>query len=150
MVVDLTRETVEAFCSSFPPPEFYVSIVAAREAVSRRHQFNIIHPASGLKIDVIVPKGTDFDRERFRRVRRLSPSADYVASFASPEDVIIKKMESYREGESEKHLRDIAGILAISGAQLDLAYIARWSGLRGVSEIWSRVREAAGPGLGSA
>jgi hypothetical protein len=37
--------------------------------------------------------------------------------------VILKKMAFYRDGGSEKHLRDIAGILKVSSDDIDLAYI---------------------------
>lgn len=43
---------------------------------------------------------------------------------ASPEDVIIKKLEYYREGASEKHIRDIQGIL--SQTTIDEAYLRGW------------------------
>ncbi|RPJ03448.1 MAG: hypothetical protein EHM31_00745 [Candidatus Aminicenantes bacterium] len=39
----------------------------------------------------------------------------------TPEDVILKKMVFYRDGGSDKHLRDIAGILKISSDAIDLA-----------------------------
>lgn len=77
------------------------------------------------------------------RTRRLRPGKDYEVTFASPEDVILKKMEYYREGGSDKHLRDIAGILKISGAQIDRAYIEDWASRLGVSEIWRQVSDAA-------
>jgi hypothetical protein len=38
--------------------------------------------------------------------------------------VILRKLEYYREGWSEKHLRDIAGILDVSGAPLNAAWLA--------------------------
>ena len=48
-------------------------------------------------------------------------------------------MEAYREGGSEKHLRDIAGVLKISGDHLDRDYIAEWADRMGTSEIWQEV-----------
>ena len=33
--------------------------------------------------------------------------------------MILRKLEYYREGQSEKHLTDIAGILSISPDQID-------------------------------
>jgi len=114
---------------------------AARTAVQRKTQFNIIHPASGLKIDVIVGKANAFDENRFRRVRRLKPFEDTEADFASPEDVILKKMEFYREGRSDKHIRDIAGILKISGDALDREYIDIWAAKLGLREIWRLIQK---------
>ncbi len=146
VVVDLPAGRIPDFCAAFQSPDFYLAEERVRQAVGRRGQFNIIHPASGLKIDVMVPAETPFNRSRFSRAKRLSPSPDYDAVFTSPEDVILKKMEYYREGNSDKHLRDIAGILKISGERLDLSYIDEWAERLGLSDIWIDVRAAAGPG----
>ncbi len=107
-------------------------------------QFNIIHSASGLKVDIIIKQNTPFDSSRFRRSRRIYPAESYQANFASPEDVIIKKMEYYKEGGSEKHLRDIAGILKISGEMVDKDYIAEWSRQLGLTEIWDAIQRRIG------
>jgi len=139
IVVDLPLEQIEAFCRAFPSSEFYVSEEAAREAVAGCGQFNIIHPTSGLKVDVIIPSDTPFNRSRFARGTRVRPDEDYDACFASVEDVIIKKMEYYREGGSEKHLRDITGVLRISGDRVDGAYIADWASQLGLTAIWQTI-----------
>ncbi len=57
----------------------------------------------------------------------------------NPEDVIIKKMDFYKQGSSEKHLRDITGILKISGDAVDKAYIAEWAKSLGLTEIWNAI-----------
>lgn len=46
------------------------------------------------------------------------------AYFARPEDVILYKLLYYRRGESALHLRDVLGILTVSGPELDEEYIA--------------------------
>ena len=139
VVVALKAAQLPHFLSFFPAPEFYVSSDAAAEAVRREKQFNIIHPASGWKIDIIVKKADEFDRSRFGRRRIIPVFPDRSASVASPEDIIIKKMEYYREGGSEKHLRDISGILRVSGDGLDFPYIDRWAARKGLTEIWQAV-----------
>jgi hypothetical protein len=48
-------------------------------------------------------------------------------------------MEYYKEGGSEKHLRDIAGILKISGQMVDREYIVGWAGHLGLTEIWDAI-----------
>ena len=55
---------------------------------------------------------------------------------APPEYVIVRKLEYYREGGSEKHLRDIRSMLAISGEQLDRAAMTEWIQRRGVQSEW--------------
>ncbi len=139
IVVDLPANKVIEFCGTFPPGRFYVSPEAAHDAVNRNSQFNIIEPATGLKADIIVPIQDDFNRSRFARIRRLNLASGRDAWFASAEDVIIKKMLFYREGSSEKHLRDIVGVLRVCGENLDRAYIARWAGVLAVGDVWIKV-----------
>ena len=88
VVVDLRETHVKGIVAGFPPGEFYISEEMVRQAIRDRSQFNVIHPASGLKVDMIVPSTTDFDRSRFKRVRKIRPSERYEANFAALEDVI--------------------------------------------------------------
>lgn len=89
----------------------------------------------------MVRKDTPFDRSRFARARLLRPAESYTAAFASAEDVIIKKMEYYREGGSEKHLRDITGMLKVSGGEIDEAYILEWPGRLELRAIWELIQQ---------
>lgn len=142
IVLDLPPGRIAELCAAFPAEEFYVSEEAARQAVARRRQFNVIHPASGLKLDLMIPAESAFNRSRFSRIRRLRPAPDYDAAFASVEDVILKKMEYYREGGSDKHLRDIAGVLKISGGEIDRAYVEDWAARLGLEEIWEGISKS--------
>jgi hypothetical protein len=60
-------------------------------------------------------------------------------TFASPEDVIIKKLAFYQEGRSEKHLLDIRSVLAVMGDEIDRSYIMRWVVKLGLTAEWSAV-----------
>lgn len=139
IVIDLPPGKISAFCAAFPSEDFYLSEESARKAVARRGQFNVIHPRSGLKVDFIVSGDTPLDRSRFLRVRRLSPGPDFQVSFSSPEDVILKKMEFFQEGHSEKHLRDIAGVIKISGDQIDRSYLEEWVAKLDLEDVWLQV-----------
>jgi len=141
IVAGIADEHIPGLSAAFPAAEYYFHAEAVREAIRRPGQFNIIHPASGLKIDVIIRRDTPFDRSRFGRTRRIHPAETFEADFAAPEDVIIKKMEYYREGGSEKHLRDITGILLTSGADVDRVYIAEWARRLGLTEIWEAIEK---------
>jgi hypothetical protein len=83
LVVDLPANRISDFCADFPADDFYVSEESVQRAFSRKGQFNVIHPASGLKVDVMVPTEDSFNQSRFARVRRLRPASDYNAMFAS-------------------------------------------------------------------
>jgi hypothetical protein len=141
IVAQITEADIPGLLSAFPETEFYISEDAVRDAVQHRNQFNIIHPSSGLKVDVVIQKDSEFDRSRFSRTHIIRPVATYEAAFASPEDVIVKKMEYFMEGGSEKHLRDIASMLRISGDDLDMTYIEKWANTLGLVPVWSAIKE---------
>lgn len=148
IVVALTEPAIPAFCAAFPEPEFYLSDDAVRDAVRRCSMFNAIHTESVYKIDFMVANDSGLNECRFDRRRRLTTKQGFSTYFASPEDVIVSKLLFYGEGRSDKHLRDIAGILRIQADRLDRAYIDRWASRLGVAEIWEAVqtRERAAPG----
>jgi hypothetical protein len=140
LVAGIEQKHISGLLVAFPPASFYLSEEAIRAAITHQTQFNIIHPASGLKVDVMVRKETQFDRSRFARGRMLRPAENYQALFASAEDVIIKKMEYYQQGGSDKHLRDITGMLKISGSEIDHAYIVQWADRLGLRSIWDMIQ----------
>lgn len=139
IVVQLPVDRVAELCNAFPAEEFYVSEETAHRAIERGGQFNVVHPRSGLKVDLVVSRQTPFDQSRFARAIRVEPGSGFEASFATAEDVILKKMEYYREGGADKHLRDIAGVLRVSGDRIDRSYIHRWAEELGVDEIWTAI-----------
>jgi hypothetical protein len=138
IVADLAMEQAEAFVARFPEQDFYVSDAAVRQAIAVRTQFNIIHPESGLKLDVMIPVIGEHSADELKRRIRAELS-EGPAFFAAPEDVIIKKLEFYREGGSDKHLRDIAGMLRVSGSRIDRGYIEAWVRKRDVDDIWQAI-----------
>lgn len=146
VVADLPSERIGDFCAALPSDEFYVDEERVRSAVASRSQFNVIHPRSGLKVDVMIPERSDFESSRFARRRRERPAPDYTAAFASPEDAILKKLEFFEKGGSDKHLRDILGVLDISGDEIDRDYIRAWAERLGVLELWETVLSRLGEG----
>ena len=139
IVAAIEERHIPGLLTAFPEHEFYISAEMIAEAIRQRSQFNIIQPSSGLKVDVMIRQNTPFDASRFQRARRIHPAETYDANFAAPEDVIIKKMEFYKNGGSEKHLRDITGILKISGAEIDRDYVVAWAIKLDLTEIWEAV-----------
>ncbi len=140
IVVDLPEQSISEFRAAFPPEEFYLSDEAAVRAIRTHGTFNVLHPSSGLKIDVIVPERTLFNHHRFQRARRVQAGEGLESSFSSAEDVILMKMEFFRQGGSDKHLRDITGILKLSGKRLDIDYIENWADQMGLETIWRTLR----------
>jgi hypothetical protein len=139
VIAHIRPEQLDALLAEFPDDQFYVSDIGARHAVTKGGQFNIIHPTSGLKVDVILPMDVGWP-DQFSRRKRLPTEDDRDAWFISPEDLILRKMDFYRQGESDRHLRDITSMLKISGNRIDRAYIDEWAKRLNLEEIWDELR----------
>jgi hypothetical protein len=139
ILADVRQDHVAAFLEAFPAPEHYLSEAAMRAAIAQPGQFNIIHIPSGLKVDMIVLGTDDYARTEIQRGRRLTSPGECDVWFASPEDVILNKLIYYREGRSEKHLRDIHSMLVIQQDAIDRDYIDSWAARLGVLEQWRMV-----------
>ncbi len=138
VVIRVHEHAVKTFMANFPTSEFYVPPEAIIiQEFSRRGQFNLLHMKSGLKVDVVVQKGTPHGISEFERRRQLEILPGLQAWIACPEDLIIAKLRYYREGESEKHLRDIRGILAES--IVDKTYLYRWIESLQLTGQWEKV-----------
>ncbi len=138
VVVRLTQTDIERLKTRFPSDEFYLDVEAAEEAIAEGSQFNIIHPASGLKIDIFV-EGDEVERVQIEDRRRMPALPGLTAAFSPPEELILKKLVYYREGGSEKHLRDIRAMLKISGDEIDLARVDRGAKALDLLEVWTAV-----------
>ena len=139
IVLDLPQGAVNEFCASFPSPDFYLEPIAVREAIRRGRQFNLLHIPTGSKIDFMALRYGTHDEIEIERRQLLPLLGDRSAYVARPEDVILGKMEFYRQGESEKHLRDITGILKMSADVVDREYIQSRAVRMGLLDIWRLV-----------
>lgn len=144
IVIDIRPEHITDFCQRFPPPEFYVSSQAILQAIVHRGQFNVIHPDSGNKIDLMLPKDDHWGHMQLSQRRQKDILDGRTAFVARPEDVILSKMLYYREGQSDKHLRDIAGMLKVSGDIIDRDYITNWAKDLDVLDIWHAILQRVG------
>jgi hypothetical protein len=79
IVAAIEERHIDGLLAAFPPEEFYISEDIIREAIRRRLQFNIIHPSSGLKVDIFIRKDAPFDESRFSRFRHIKPAESYTA-----------------------------------------------------------------------
>jgi hypothetical protein len=138
IVIDPTRTGMSAFVASLPEDDYYVDAEAARDALARRSQVNVIDMATGWKIDLIIRKDRPFSVEEFRRREAVDLFGTRVF-VATAEDSILAKLEWAKLGDSERQLRDVLGILSVRGASLERGYIEQWAGALGVLEQWRRL-----------
>ncbi len=125
LVIDILPENAAKFRVLFPDEKFYCPPTEIlNPEVTNRGQFNLIHHETGIKIDIIIRKNTDHSRAEFARRQKVPFWDGNEAYLVSPEDLIIKKLSFYREGGSEKHLRDIRGVM--SESDIDGEYLQHW------------------------
>lgn len=142
IVINLSTEMAERFCGKFEiGKDFYVHLDSVLEAIRQRGHFNIIHVPSGSKVDFYQLKEDQLSQEMFKRKHKEAFDEKRMASFSSPEDVIINKLIFYNEGKSEKHLRDIRGMLQVSGDKLDISYLGKRLEELGLHQYWERLKK---------
>ena len=124
LVADLQSSDVPAFVRALYG-SFYISDHAVRAAILDRGSFNLVHLASMFKVDVFVPQADPLSRVQLQRRCFLEVGPGLRLPVASPEDIIFQKLAWYRKGGgvSERHLRDVAGVITVGSTKLDLDYL---------------------------
>jgi hypothetical protein len=138
LVIAMSSTSVKNLLNAFDPRDFYVppAEILSQE-ITRCGQTNILHHESGVKADLMFRKTTPHAMEEFARKRRLEILRGLNAWVAAPEDIIIGKLRFYREGESQKHLTDIRGIMG--NTEIDRAYLKRWVDQLGLQEYFQKI-----------
>lgn len=139
IVIGPTRAQLLTLMQEFPSTRYYADDQQALQALANRSQFNVIDFATGWKVDFIIAQDSPYARTAFARRVRVD-IAGTIVCIASPEDVLLAKLQWAKLGESDRQLQDAAGILHIQGGKLDLAYIETWVRELHLEEHWQRVR----------
>ncbi len=145
VLVDLKLADVDRLKARFPEPDYYFDEVAIRKAVEERRQFNILHIPSGMKVDVFLPTGS-FTRSQIARGESRPVFDDIEARISPPEELIVSKLMYYEEGGSDKHVNDIAAMLAVSSDLIDRERVESLAKEAGVLDLWRQVLDRIGSG----
>jgi hypothetical protein len=112
LVARINARQISKFEGLLPLEEYYCPPrEILHDEVIRRGSFNLIHQNSGIKVDIVLDKDTEFYASEFTRRKKIEIAPGIEVFIASPEDLILKKLDFYREGQSEKYLLDIRDIL---------------------------------------
>jgi len=130
IVVALNARDADTLVAAFAS-DFYIDVDAARAAILSERMFNLMHLESGVKVDLIVRKSSEFRQGEFAR-RRAVAVAGIRTWIVSCEDLILSKLLWALESNSELQRRDIHQLLA--GA-IDLNYIHKWAPQLGVAAL---------------
>ena len=146
LVVDLRPEHVDPLCSSLSG-DFYASAELLRDAVTHATCANLIHLQSGYKVDLFVCRRDEYGRRSLARfVDRGLEAGARTFRVATPEDILLRKLEWYRDGGevSDRQWSDVLGILRLRRRDLDDAYLAHWASHLRVDELLARATCEAG------
>lgn len=138
LVVHLDEADLATLGLALPEPDYYLpppEIIAQEIRRAAHGHFNAIHLETGLKADFYPSRGHRYWTWAWEH-RRSDCVEGQPAYFAPPEYVIMSKLEFFREGGSDKHLRDIHGMLAVSAGEIDLALLERAVSELGLGGEW--------------
>ncbi len=143
VVLSLNDITRRKLLQAFPEQDFYVppeTVIRAEQARSLRGHFNLIHHETGYKADIYLV-GQDPLHAWAIPLRRQIPWRPTLSlSFAPPEYVILRKLQYFQEGRSNKHVADIRAMRA--GTELDTAVLTAWIARLGLAAVWSEILAA--------
>jgi hypothetical protein len=138
LVADLHTEQIEPLAAALGDT-FYADVEMMRDAVLQHSSFNLIHLETMFKVDVFVAKPRAFDRSQLarRQLYVLSEEPERRAYVASAEDIVLAKLEWYRQGgeASERQWRDVLGVLKVQGERLDRDYLLGMAAELGVTDL---------------
>lgn len=143
LVVELDATRIEPLLAAVAGADVYVSAEAAREAVEHESMFNVVDTATGWKADLIVRKSRPFSRTEFARRRPVEFEGSRLW-VATPEDLIVAKLEWARLGASTRQIEDVSALLRMTGETLDTTYLTEWVAQLGLREQWDAARQGAG------
>jgi len=118
--------------------EFYISKEAMQQALKRKRSFNIIHFATAFKIDIFILSENEFWNRIIPRKRSIKPvNLDKEMFFVSPEDMILIKLDWYRQTNctSERQWSDVIAVLSAQSQSLDYKYMQTWAEKLGIGEL---------------
>lgn len=140
LVVDLNSQQISQVIEAFSGDDFYCppkDVILFEADREQRGHINILHIPSGFKADFFFRGRDPLHIWALERARSLVFYGETVR-VAPPEYVIVRKLEYFREGGSEKHLRDIRLMLKASAQHINQADLSRLIAERGLQPHWSK------------
>jgi hypothetical protein len=125
VVLHIAENDLETFASAFNPgsfscpPKDLIRVELNRPA---RGHFHVIHHETGFKADIFLAGKEELQWWAMNNIQRIEMSGMAIC-VAPPEYAIIKKLEYYKEGGSQKHLSDTGTILAHSRENINFKFL---------------------------
>jgi hypothetical protein len=139
VLVDLRVKQIDRLLEVFPAEEFYVppaDVIRMEIARGHRGHMNLYYFLTGIRADIYLRSPDPLDAWALANPNRMEVAGGSMA-VAPPEAVIIRKLEYFREGGSEKHVRDVQTMLAVQGSLQHRELMEQWIVERRLSKEWS-------------
>ena len=128
VVLELRPSNVPRLVGAFQDEAYYLppaEVLEEEAARSPGGHFNIIHRDTALRADIYVAGDDPLHAWGFVKRQRIR-FADLGLWVAPLEYVVLRKLQYYRDSQSDRHLRDIAMMLRISGDLVDSDAMEGW------------------------
>lgn len=142
VVLELYPPDVPSLVEAFQGEAYYLPPVEVMEEEAARSpagHFNIIHRDTALRADVDVAGDDPLHAWGLERRRRI-PFAELGMWVAPVEYVMLRKLQYYGASRSDRHLRDIAMMLRISGDLVDTDAMEAWLARMKLHDDYERAR----------
>ena len=146
LVLELDDESAQKIVEAFPLDEFYcppIEILKIEVKRPLRGHFNLIHHKTGFKADVYIVGQDELHHWAMSSRRKFDVRGELIW-LAPPEYVILRKLEYFREGGSEKHLNDIASMIEMSSEQINFEELQNKIKENALEKEWQTVQKRIG------
>ncbi|MDA0330283.1 MAG: hypothetical protein O2958_14920 [Gemmatimonadetes bacterium] len=128
VVLELRPANIPRLESVFQGGDYYLPPLENLQEEATRSpagHFNIIHRDTALRADIYLAGDDPLHQWAFQHRRRMRIEA--IEIWVAPiEYVVLRKLQYYQASQSDRHLRDIAMMLRISGDLIDISEMDRW------------------------
>ena len=131
IVVNILPENIDEFIAEFES-DYYIPLDSAKNAVRQKRMLNLLHNQTILKIDCVILKEDEFDKNAFSRRRKVDYAGDFDVWIISREDLILSKSSWAKKTKSERQMLDVASIIRNG---FDEDYVENWAKKLGVENI---------------
>ncbi|MBK7107149.1 MAG: hypothetical protein IPH62_17895 [Ignavibacteriae bacterium] len=141
LIISLNEYEINKFISAFKLEEFYCpprEVILEEIKQKSKGHFNLIHHETGFRADIYLIGDDKFQHWAMQNKVEVEFLGGFI--YVAPiEYIIIKKMEFYKEGKSQKHLIDIKGILENSKSQINFSFLNNKIKKFELNEIWTLI-----------
>ena len=130
LVLEVDARHAQKIINEFEP-DYYVPRERVRDAIQRKLMFNVLHQRTLVKVDCVMRKDDEFQKEAFSHRRKINFSG-FDLWIIGKEDLILSKLKWAKHSRSEMQMRDVANMIRNG---YDETYVRNWAKKLDVEDI---------------